>query len=194
MKTPKTTAARGALALVAASSVLALSACSAGQISQTANQVAAVPGSGANEGNIAIRDAAVVVTPDNNLTVKFTAANVEDDGDVATLQNLTVNGNRVAISGDDTVGPGCNLVGYDRAHLDEIKEGAGNTCNTYVETRLSNSSDIYIAGEAELEFNFDKSTVTMQAPVTAYTPVAGQYHRQDGQLADKETQGSSSEH
>ena len=40
----KTTFARGALALVAAGSALALSACGAGQISQTSSQVAAVNG------------------------------------------------------------------------------------------------------------------------------------------------------
>ena len=59
--TLKSVVRRGALATVAAASAVALAACGAGQISQTANQVAAVDGAQnvqeAIPGGIAIREA-----------------------------------------------------------------------------------------------------------------------------------------
>ena len=57
----KSASLRSGIAIVAAGSALALSACSAGQISQTANQVPAVDGGAANaeDNNITLRDVTV---------------------------------------------------------------------------------------------------------------------------------------
>lgn len=194
MKTLKSTAARGALAFVAAGSALALTACGAGQISQTANQVAAVNGAHAEEGSLAIRDAAVVVTPDNEFAVKFTAANVEEKGSTATLESLTVNGQEVTLNGDKAAKPGCNLVGDFAEAVEDHKSGANTLCNTYVKTELPDGSGLALGGEVDLDFTFDEAAVNMKAPVFAYTPKAGQYHRDEAGLTDKDGAEKSSAH
>ena len=74
--TLKSVVRRGALATVAAASAVALAACGAGQISQTANQVAAVDGAQnvqeAVPGGVAIRDAHIIVDPESgDAALKF---------------------------------------------------------------------------------------------------------------------------
>ena len=186
VKTQKSTAARCALTFVAAGSALALTACGAGQISQTANQVAAVNGSAAEEGNVAVRDVSVVVTPDNDVAVKFTASNLEDKGSEITLDSVTVGGQDVTLEGDATIQPGCNLVADYAGAIDELKKGGDATCNNYVVTELSNTSDVYVGGNADVEFSFDSGNVSVPASVVAYTPTAGEYHRDGAGLTDQD--------
>lgn len=186
MKTQKSTAARCALTFVAAGSALALTACGAGQISQTANQVPAVNGTAATEGNVAVRDVSVVVTPDNDVALKFTAANLEDKGAEIALDGVTVDGKDVTLNGDAKIQPGCNLVADYSDAIDELKKGGDATCNNYVATELSETSDIHLGGNAEVEFTFDSGNVTLNASVVAYTPTAGEYHRDESGLTDKD--------
>ncbi|WP_280335574.1 hypothetical protein [Nocardia wallacei] len=57
-----------AVAAVAAGAALALSGCSAGQISQTASQVAAVNGNSANVGKVALRDVRILLPQSEEYT------------------------------------------------------------------------------------------------------------------------------
>ncbi|AYF78710.1 hypothetical protein D7D52_04280 [Nocardia yunnanensis] len=74
------------VAALAAGAVLALSGCGAGQVSQTATQVAAVNGNSANVGSIALRDVRFLVPPTeeyNNAkggkaVLAFSAVNLND--------------------------------------------------------------------------------------------------------------------
>ncbi|WP_433670155.1 hypothetical protein ACQP06_02445 [Nocardia sp. CA-136227] len=74
------------VAALAAGAVLALSGCGAGQISQTATQVAAVNGSTANVGSIALRDVRFLLpqgeesgnTKGGKAVLAFTAVNMSD--------------------------------------------------------------------------------------------------------------------
>ena len=74
----KSVTRKGATISATAIAALALASCSAGQITQTSSQVAAVDGSDAEsaDGNIAVRDVAIQVEPDTNeASLKFTALN-----------------------------------------------------------------------------------------------------------------------
>ena len=96
--TLKSVVRRGALATVAAASAVALAACGAGQISQTANQVAAVDGAQnvqeAVPGGVAIRDAHIIVDPESgDAALKFSVTNQERSNDaVYTLESVEVEG------------------------------------------------------------------------------------------------------
>lgn len=185
MKTHKSTAVRYALTLVAAGSALALTACGAGQISQTADQVAAVNGTAAAEGNVAVRDVSVVVTPDNDVALKFTAANLEDKGSPISLERVTVNGKKVALEGDNTIAPGCNLVADYEDATEKLANAGQTTCNTYLATKLTKTSDIHLGGNAEVKFAFNNGNVDVNASVVAYTPESGEFHRHESGLQDK---------
>lgn len=179
MKSQKSTATRAALAAVAAGSALALTACGAGHISQTANQVPAVNGVFANAGKqISLRDVAVVVDPNNKLSVKFTAGNTEQVGKKVNLQSVKVEGREVMLEGDKTVGPNCSLVAdYKDAIADMKKGGDKGSCNSYVATSVAGLSNTHIGSQKEVEITFDSGSAKINAPVVAYTPKAGTLNR-----------------
>lgn len=112
--TLKSVVRRGALATVAAASAVALAACGAGQISQTANQVAAVDGAQnvqeAVPGGVAIRDAHIIVDPESgDAALKFSVTNQERSNDaVYTLESVEVEG-----AGEAQLTPVTSTKSYD---------------------------------------------------------------------------------
>ena len=98
--TLKSAARRGVALGLAGCAALALSACGAGQISQTANQVAAVDGASAHsdDNTIAVRDVTVVVNDDSTAALKFTAVNQDTSESTHTLESVTVGGEQVTLS------------------------------------------------------------------------------------------------
>ena len=78
VKSQKSTVVRGALAIIAAGAALGMTACSAGQITQTAEQAPAVNGLHAKEGNVDVADVSVVLGADGMPALKFTASYGED--------------------------------------------------------------------------------------------------------------------
>ena len=63
MTSPNTGLRRTALVVLAVGAALGASACSAGQVSQTANKVAAVDGGRGSAGDLHVNDLQVVVQP-----------------------------------------------------------------------------------------------------------------------------------
>lgn len=179
MKSQKSTAMRTALAAVAAGSTLALTACGAGHISQTANQVPAVNGVSAQAGKqISLRDVALVVDPNNKLSVKFTAGNTEQVGKKINLQSVKVDGKEATLEGDKTVGPNCSLVADHKEAVQSMKKGGEKgSCNTYVTSTVSGVTGTHIGGQKEVEIKFDSGSAKVNAPIVAYTPKAGTLNR-----------------
>src|SRR5690625_527304 len=94
----KSVTRKGATISATAIAALALASCSAGQITQTSSQVAAVDGSDAEsaDGNIAVRDVAIQVEPDTNeASLKFTALNQAYTDEQITLESISVDGQDV---------------------------------------------------------------------------------------------------
>ncbi|WP_426706894.1 hypothetical protein [Corynebacterium auriscanis] len=179
VKSQKSTATRAALAAVAAGSALALTACGAGHISQTANQVPAVNGVFAQAGKqISLRDVAVVVDPNNQLSVKFTAGNVDQVGKKVNLQSVKVDGKPVTLQGDKAVGPNCSLVADYKDAVESMKKGGQQgSCNSYVTTSISGLTGAHIGSQKEVEIKFDTGSAKVNAPIVAYTPKAGTLNR-----------------
>ena len=77
MQSLKSAARRGAIISVTAVSALALASCSAGQVAQTAEKVAAVDGASASteDNKVAVRDVTILVEPNGTAALKFTAVN-----------------------------------------------------------------------------------------------------------------------
>ena len=117
----KTTFARGALALVAAGSALALSACGAGQITQTSSQVAAVNGASGSAGHADVQDVSVVVGPDNSLALKFTVTNEDEKGKAVTVESVKVDGKEVSGLDEAEIPAGGSLVADGEFAMDDLK-------------------------------------------------------------------------
>lgn len=88
---------RSAIATVAVGSALALTACSAGQVTQTSDQVAAVDGAKNSKDGIpsgvGIRDAHIIIYPESDYAaLKFTAVNQERADVTYTIDSIDVEG------------------------------------------------------------------------------------------------------
>ncbi|MDK8870516.1 hypothetical protein [Corynebacterium macclintockiae] len=181
----KTTFARGALALVAAGSALALSACGAGQISQTSSQVAAVNGAHGNAGHADVQDVSVVVGPDNTLALKFTVTNEDEKGKAVKVESVKVDGKEVSGLDKKEIPAGGSLVADGKFALKDV-ETKGQSQLQYAETSVKGLKDVYVGGRKKVTFKLNVGTVELNAPVTAYVPESGQLHRdEDGSLTNK---------
>lgn len=188
MKSQKSTAVRGVLALVAAGTALTLTACSAGQIAQTSSQVAAVNGVEATLDNLELRDVSLVVEDDNSMSVKFTVGNVEEHGEDATLQGVTIDGKNVELSGDKEIKAGKSLIADSKDAIERYSKNADKLDNAYLATSISGVQDAFIGGHKEITVNFDRGPVTVDAPIVAYTTEdAGELHRKkDASISDRD--------
>ena len=174
---------------IAATSALLLASCSAGQITQTSDQVAAVDGASVNssDNTIAVRDVTIHVTKDGETGVKFTAINQDKKRDAThKLEKITIDGQEVAIDGTTEFKAGCNLVGGDRfdAVLGEQVTGV-----THVTTTADNPG-FPLGGTKDVVFDFDSGQVTARAAVAAPVLESGKVNRQTGAEAHHESETS----
>lgn len=184
MKFQKLTAVRGALALVATGSALVLSACGAGQISQTANQLPAVNGAnGRAATHVSIRDASLVAGLDGRTYVKFTASNTEEKGEDVTLQSVSVDGKNVPVSGETNIPAGCNLVAEVPSTVERLQPSARNTCIQYISLPTGTVDGAFMGGAVPAELTFSSGVSKVALPVVGQQPISGETHRSNsGQL------------
>jgi len=181
----KTTFARGALALVAAGSALALSACGAGQITQTSSQVAAVNGAHGNAGHADVQDVSVVVGPDNTLALKFTVTNEDEKGQAVKIESVKVDGKEVSGINNAEIPAGGSLVGDGKFAMEDL-ETKGQAQLKYATTSIKGLQDVYVGGHKKVTFKMNVGEVELNAPVNGYVPESGKLHRdEDGSLTDK---------
>lgn len=186
MKALKTAARRGAMISVAAASALILASCSAGQISQTANQVAAVDGASADseDGTIAVRDVTIQVTDQGETGVKFTAMNLDDTDTVHMLKSVSVDGAEVTLTGETELKTNCTIVADIKSELEKLPQ-SDSACISYVSSSVKNSG-FALGGSKEVTFTFDNATITTTAAISA--PVL------DSGMVDRETGAGSHSH
>ncbi|CAI36458.1 putative secreted protein [Corynebacterium jeikeium] len=181
----KTTFARGALALVAAGSALALSACGAGQISQTSSQVAAVNGASGTAEHADVQDVTVVVGPDNALALKFTITNEDTHGKPVKVESVKVEGKEISGLEKTEIPAGGSLIADGKFAMEDI-EAKEQKQLQYATTSIKGLDDVYVGGHKKVTFKLNVGEVELSAPVSAYVPEAGQLHRdEDGSLTDK---------
>ncbi|MBC2681263.1 hypothetical protein [Corynebacterium anserum] len=181
VKSQKSIAARGALALVAAGSAMALTACGAGQISQTANQVPAVNGTSGAVKNVTVRDASVVIAKDGEAYLKFTASNVEDNAASVKLESIKVDGKNVDLNGLSEIKPGGSIVTDTPDLVKEIQRGGTNLKNEYGSPKLASSEGFFPGGSKDAVFTFDKGKITIPVSIVKEQPKSGDTFRDKDQ-------------
>ncbi|MDO4909461.1 MAG: hypothetical protein Q3962_06405 [Corynebacterium sp.] len=170
-----------ALVALAGVAALGLGACSAGQISQTSSQVAAVDGASGNteDNTLAVRDVAVVVDGTNTAALRFTAVNNEVGQVSHTLQSVTVDGSPVTLNGSTSLDRGCSIVADSSAALSDLTESE-DACISHLATSLSNTG-FAAGGTKQVQFKFDGNhSITVDAAIVAPTLDAGKENRQVG--------------
>ncbi|MBI9001067.1 hypothetical protein M0E87_11675 [Corynebacterium sp. CCM 9185] len=160
-----------AAALAAVAAALTLSACSSGQISQTADQVAAVDGARADtaDGKLAVRDVTVEVNGSPTASLRFTLVNQDTDMTVHGLKSVTVDGEKVSLKGNADLKRDCSIVAGSREHLDALPEAGDGICITRVVTSVRDKG-FPPGGNADVVFTFDNGqTIDLAATIAAPT-------------------------
>lgn len=175
----KSTARRGGLASFAALTALALASCSAGQITQTSSQVAAVDGAWADseDGTIAVRDVAVVLDEQDEAALKFTAVNQDESGAAHTLESVEVDGQEVDIDQTPTLQAECSLVADNQQGIEQVPQFEEG-CLHYTATSMENEN-YPIGGNVPVVFTFDHTSVELNTPITRDQLPAGEFHREE---------------
>ncbi|AWT26984.1 MULTISPECIES: hypothetical protein [Corynebacterium] len=181
MKHLKSPGARGALALVAGSAALALTACGAGQISQTANQVPAVNGTNGESGDAVVRDVSLIIQEDRSVALKFNASNQAIDKDPVVLSSVKIEDATFNLGGNRTIDPRCNLVADSEQGLKDMRaQDNTSSCTEYLPTTVE-GTDFYPGASRNITFSFDTGDIQINAPITSYYAPSGTLHRdQDG--------------
>ncbi|WIM67345.1 hypothetical protein QP027_09585 [Corynebacterium breve] len=170
MKSLKSAARRGGIISAAALSALALASCSAGQITQTADQVAAVDGASASSenGEVAVQDVTIVLDAESgDAALKFTVTNQDVAQKEHTLESVKVDGADVNLGSTEPIKYNCRLVADSKDGIDAMPQSEG--CIQYVETTLDNDDFAY-AGNRPVVFTFgDLDDIEVDATVSAPT-------------------------
>ncbi|MDO4685727.1 MAG: hypothetical protein Q4A92_04200 [Corynebacterium sp.] len=165
------------IAIAGIAALATLTACGAGQISQTADQVAAVDGVQAQgeDGKVLVRDVTIVVNDDSSAAVKFTAINDDTKMTSHSLKKVKVGGKEVTLSDTPTMERNCSIVADAAEYTDKLTE-VKDICITHISTELDNPG-FAVGGHKEVEFTFDTGTITVDAPIAGNLHEAGQNDR-----------------
>lgn len=182
MKSLQTAARRGGIVSAAALSALALAACSAGQVTQTSSQVAAVDGAfgGDQALGVSVKDVTVLVDDTTGeASLKFIASNQDPSGEEYTLESVEVDGQPAQLEDVEPLGENCILVADSETHLEQMPQDDEAGCTQYVTANLDNE-DWAFAGNLPVTFTFDNldEPIEVTATVSAPTAEAGQLDRE----------------
>ncbi|WP_224399641.1 hypothetical protein [Corynebacterium poyangense] len=181
MKSLKSAARSGLLATVTLASTLVLGACSAGQITQTADQVPAVNGTSADSQNkaLSVRDVTVIMTPDSPQPASLRFIVTNQDPNANRLQKVTVDGQEVSFQDQlPEIGRDCTLYsdssqGLNQAPKDQVQQ---KQCINRVANTIPNKSFTF-GGHVPVTFTFDRGSVTTDATVNAPQLESGTFNR-----------------
>lgn len=177
MQSLKSAARRGAIISVTAVSALALASCSAGQITQTADKVAAVDGASAStdDNKVAVRDVTILVEPDGSAALKFSAVNQGYDTDVISLESVKVDGQRVEMDKAQPLHRNQSIIADSQKNLDATTQQDSENVQ-YIATSLKND-DFGYAGDRPVTFEFSNGSVDVDATIAATQMQSGEFDR-----------------
>ena len=177
MQSLKSAARRGAIISVTAVSALALASCSAGQVTQTADKVAAVDGASAStdDNKVAVRDVTILVEPDGSAALKFSAVNQGYDTDVISLESVKVDGQRVEMDKAQPLHRNQSIIADSQKNLDATTQQDSETVQ-YIATSLKND-DFGYAGDRPVTFEFSNGSVDVDATIAATQMQSGEFDR-----------------
>ena len=173
----KSAARRGAIISVTAVSALALASCSAGQVAQTAEKVAAVDGASASteDNKVAVRDVTILVEPNGTAALKFTAVNQGYDTDVISLESVEVDGQRVEMDKAQPLHRDQSIIADSQKNLDATTQQDSETVQ-YIATTLKND-DFGYAGDRPVTFEFSNGSIDVDATIAATQMQSGEFDR-----------------
>ncbi|WP_408932988.1 hypothetical protein [Corynebacterium marquesiae] len=173
----KSAARRGAIISVTAVSALALASCSAGQITQTADKVAAVDGASAStdDNKVAVRDVTILVEPDGSAALKFSAVNQGYDTDVISLESVKVDGQRVEMDKAQPLHRDQSIIADSQKNLDATTQQDSENVQ-YIATSLKND-DFGYAGDRPVTFEFSNGSIDVDATIAATQMQSGEFDR-----------------
>lgn len=177
MQSLKSAARRGAIISVTAVSALALASCSAGQITQTADKVAAVDGASAStdDNKVAVRDVTILVEPDGSAALKFSAVNQGYDTDVISLESVEVDGQRVEMDKAQPLHRDQSIIADSQKNLDATTQQDSENVQ-YIATSLKND-DFGYAGDRPVTFEFSNGSIDVDATIAATQMQSGEFDR-----------------
>ena len=177
MQSLKSAARRGAIISVTAVSALALASCSAGQITQTADKVAAVDGASAStdDNKVAVRDVTILVEPDGSAALKFSAVNQGYDTDVISLESVEVDGQRVEMDKAQPLHRDQSIIADSQKNLDATTQQDSESVQ-YIATKLKND-DFGYAGDRPVTFEFSNGSIDVDATIAATQMQSGEFDR-----------------
>ncbi|WP_146183481.1 hypothetical protein [Corynebacterium yudongzhengii] len=181
MKSLQSAARRGGMISAAALSAMALAACSAGQITQTSSQVAAVDGASGGDRALGVAVENITVLIDDTTgeaSMQFAVTNQDPSGQEYTLESVEVDGQEAQLESTDPIAEQCTLIADTPSHLESMPQ-SNSDCTQYTTVTLENQ-DWAFAGNLPVSFTFDHldEPIEVTATVSAPTPEAGELDRQ----------------
>lgn len=178
MTSPNTGLRRTALVVLAVGAALGASACSAGQVSQTANQVAAVDGGRGEVGDLAVNDLQVVV-PENGgqARVGFVASfSGYGLGEPVSLDGVQIDGTPVQLGETQPLERGCSIVVDARENAEPVP--AEGVCVEQTTATLPSADDLSIGTSVPATVSFSNGDrIETEAAVVGEILEAGEYTR-----------------
>ena len=155
MTSPNTGLRRHALVVLAVGAAIGASACSAGQISQTANQVPAVDGGHGSVGELHVNDLQVVIPEDGSdprvgFAASFTGYGF---GDPVALETVEINGVPVQFEPVEPLERGCTII-FDANETPEPAAVADELCLQQTTGTLPASDDLHLGTSVPATVSF----------------------------------------
>lgn len=179
MTSPNTGLRRTALVVLAVGAALGASACSAGQITQTTTQVAAVDGGQGSAGDLHVNDL-VVALPESGqgearlgLVASYTGYGLSPS---VTIESIRIGDVQAQINEPRPLDRGCSLVFSVRAEVDPNPAGDGVCIGQATATIPAGDFSAGTSLPATINFS-NGDQIDMQAGVITAVPEAGQYTR-----------------
>lgn len=155
MTTPNSGVRRTALSVLAVGAAGLLSACSAGQITQTSSQVAPVDGGFASSEDLSVDNFRVVVGDEHisdpggegrvGFSVSYTGSTLAGDDGVE-LEAVQVDGQEADIVSTQPFQRNCTLTAHieEESELPEVEDDPAGTCIRFAEVTLPDTSDLRV--------------------------------------------------
>ncbi|MEV8222802.1 hypothetical protein [uncultured Dietzia sp.] len=179
MTSPNTGLRRTALVVLAVGAALGASACSAGQVSQTANQVAAVDGGRGSAGDLHVNDLQVVV-PENGgearvgFVASFTGYGL---GEAVSLDQVEIDGTPVQLGETRPLQRGCTIV-VDATEGAEPAPAPEGVCVEQSTATLPSADDLDVGVSVPATVSFSNGDrIETEAAVVGELVEAGEYTR-----------------
>ena len=170
---------RTALVVLAAGTALGMTACSAGQISQTANQVAAVDGGRGEAGDLTLNDLQVVISEDGGQArvggvISYAGYGLGDEVSVDTIE---IDGQPAQLGALKPLERGCSIE-FDATEDAEAGPEIEGLCLEHATATVPNADDLNIGVSVPATVSFSNGDqIETEAAVVAELLEIGEFSR-----------------